>query len=280
LAFLRVVEVFPPVFPAAVERGHDRELEETVDAYLREVRAIRGFADVVLVASLKRPDISSLPPTDTGILLRKRLGLDAAPVLVVRDQDRLQLLSSVVGVLVGGLRSMMLAWGDADLPRRSPKLMGFSGLGEALAEASQIREGARFRCRFFAPVDLRRLFTTGGVALAKERLAAGSDYLLAQPPTTDAADTFESHARLIRKAGLEGKVILNVFPFRGPQDVKECEKYFGWQLPKSLHENAVEGESYLLGVEKEVVRRMRSEHFPGVYLSTRGTPALARDLLS
>jgi hypothetical protein len=201
-------------------------------------------------------------------------------VLVVRDEDRLQLLSSVVAGLVGGLKSMMLAWGDADQPRRAPRLIRFGGLSEALEEASRIRDKARSRCRFFAPVDLRRLFTTDGVALAKARLAAGASLLLAQPPTTDAVETFDSHSKLIRTAGLGGRVLPNVFPFRNSLDVSECEKYFGWSLPKSLHEGAKEGESSLLGIQREVIRRLKSEGFPGVYISTRGTPAVARALLS
>jgi len=275
-----VVEVFPPIIPPAVDGGSPLRLADSMESYVGSIKEIQGIADVILVASLKKQDQMALPPIEAALHLRKKLGLDAAPVLVVRNENRLQLLSSVVEGLVGGLKSMMLVWGDSDLPRRSPLLLGFSGLSEALQEASQVRDKTRSRCRFFAPVDLRRLFTTAGVALAKNRLATGASFLLAQPPTTDAAETFDSHSKLIRTAGLEGKVLPSVFPFKNLLDVKECERYFGWRLPRELHEAAKEGGSSLLGTQSEVIRRLRSERFPGVYISTRGTPGLAKILLS
>jgi len=280
LAFLRVVEVFPPTIPAAGVGGSDPEAKEPIESFVRSIREIRDLADVVLVASLKKPGLYTLPTIDSALRLRKKLGVDAAPVLLVRDKDRLQLLSSVVAGLVGGLKSMMLVWGDADKSLRPPTIIGFAGLSDALAKASEVREKARSRCLFFAPVDLRRLFTTAGVALARDRLKAGASMLLAQPPTTDADETFDSHSRLVAAAGLDGKVLPNVFPFRSPQDVSECEKYFGWRLPKRLHASAKEGEASLLATQKDVVRRLRSEHFPGVYVSTRGDPSYARTLLS
>jgi len=279
LTFLRVIEVFPPFIPDA-KGAPGSELQASVDSFVSEVKAIRGIADIVLVASLKSPPQPTLSTIEASLILRKKLGVDAAPVLVVRDQDRLQFLSSVVAGLVGGLKSMMLVWGDADLPRRSPRLIGFAGLSDALLEASRVREKARSRCVFLAPVDLRRLFTVGGSSLAKERVAAGATLLLAQPPTTDAEETFETHARLIAGAGLAGKVLQNVFPFRSPKDVSECETYFGWKVPQSVLEAAGEGEASVLAIQREVVRRLRAEHCPGVYVSTRGTPAVAKEILS
>jgi hypothetical protein len=280
LAFLRVVEVFPPLLQAPPTAGGDQQLEGLVDPFLADIKAIRGLADVILVASLKKPDVRALSTVGTALILRKRLRLDAAPVMVVRDQDRVQLLASVVTGLVGGLKSMMLAWGDADEPRKASRILGFASLTDALKEACQVRDRARSRCRFFAPVDLRRLFRAGGVSLAKGRLTAGAELLLAQPPTTDAAGTFDSHARLIKKAGLEGSVLPNVFPFKSPEDLKECEMYFGWRLSKEVHDAAKGGAPLLLDIQREVVHRLRSEHFPGVYLSTRGDPAIAKQILS
>jgi len=280
LAFLRVVEVFPPLFPGAAEDDREVQLRRSIDDFVGDVNAIRGVADVVVVASLKKPHFPALSTIEASLQLRRKLGLDAAPVIVVRDQDRLQFLSSAVAGLVGGLKSMVLVWGDPGEARRSPKLIGFAGLSEALSEATRISERGRSRCRLFAPVDLRRLVTARGVRIARERLSAGASFLLAQPPATDSAETFDYQSKLVRAAGLEGKVLLSVFPFRSSRDVIECERYFGWKLPKSLHAAAKEGESSLLQTQKEVVRRLRSEHFPGVYVSTRGNPAIAKEVLS
>ena len=111
------------------------------------------------------------------------------------------------------------------------------------------------------------------------RLRAGADMLLAQPPTTDAEETFDRHASTVRKAGLEGRVILSVFPFKGERDVRLYERKFGWALPKALHRAAARGEGHLLETGREVVRRLRSEKQPGVYAITRGDPAVAERLL-
>jgi hypothetical protein len=117
------------------------------------------------------------------------------------------------------------------------------------------------------------------VALARQRLKAGTSYLLAQPPTTDSEDTFERHAVNLQKAGLKDRVLLSIFPLCDTGDVRETEKYFGWTFPKSLHRAAVKGESSLLKMQRDVVRRLREEGFPGVYLSTRGNLGIAEKLL-
>jgi len=151
---------------------------------------------------------------------------------------------------------------------------------ETLLHQSELIGRAGSSIRLFAPVDLIGLATPRGVNLAKHRLGAGADFLLAQPPTTDAGRTFDHHASLLEGSGLKDSVLLNVFPFRNEKDIKDYERYFGWRLPKSLHQAAGSGEASLIKEEKKVIRRLRAEKFPGVYLTTRGTPAVAGRLLS
>jgi hypothetical protein len=133
---------------------------------------------------------------------------------------------------------------------------------------------------FLVQIDVESLARPEGVALAKGRPKAGAGYLLAQPPTTDSRETFESHSAILQPSGLKDRVLLNGFPFRDEKDVKLCEKNFGWRLPRSLHGVAAAGGSSLLEVERSVVRRIQDEAFPGVYLNTRGTPRIAERLLS
>jgi len=92
--------------------------------------------------------------------------------------------------------------------------------------------------------------------------------------------TLDRHAKLLRTAKLTGRVLLNVFPFRSLEDVRECESYFGWHLPKTLRRAAQKGGDALLEAEREVVMALREQGFPGVYLNTRGTPGIAERLLS
>ena len=176
---------------------------------------------------------------------------------------------------------MMIAWGDPyPVSVRSSNVRDFPSLADAIAEASTIRRRSRASTLFLAPVDVESLAKPRGVALARGRLKAGADYLLAQPPTTDAQETFDRHASLLRSSGLKGRVLLNVFPFRNDEDVRGCEKNFGWKLPRSLHIAASDGRATLQKREVDVVRRLRDEDFPGVYLNTRGEPEIARRLLS
>jgi len=281
LEFLSVIEVFPPLFPfGSSEKGHI-DLEGGIEQFVEGVREIRDLGDVFLVADVKNPGLAKLSTVEASFLLQQRLQVKAAPVIVVRDMNRLQFLSMVLTAISLDLDSMMIAWGD-DYPAsaRAANVRDFTSLREAIIQASELIGRAGSSIRLFAPVDLNGLATPRGVDLAKHRLGAGADFLLAQPPTTDSGRTFGHHASLLEGSDLKGRVLLNVFPFRNEKDIKDCERYFGWRLPKSLHQAAGSGEASLIKEEKKVIRRLRAEKFPGVYLTTRGTPAVAGQLLS
>lgn len=280
MKFLRVVEVLPPRPPASHSKGAGSAGGDGFEAFAEESLAARPYADIFLVANLPG---TRLRPTDTvrpATLLQDRLGVVAAPVLVVRDQTRAQLLSSVYHCFSSGLGSMMLAWGDDLPPVKSRNTREFLSLAAAVRAASLLKSKARSDATLLAPVNLDLLDRPRGIELAKGRIAAGADFLLAQPPTTDPEDTFDRHRSLIEGAGLRGRVLLNVFPFRSPGEVSHYARKFGWSLPDSLRRAAARGEGVLTGLERRVVRRLRDERFPGVYISTRGFPDIARRLLS
>jgi 5,10-methylenetetrahydrofolate reductase len=281
MAFLRVVEVLPPLFPAARSRGEALATEAKMERFFEEVRSIRDFADVVLVANVKDQGRLKIDAVHAAAMLQENLRVEAAPVIVVRDQNRPQFLSSVLTAISIDLKSMMIAWGDDYPPSaRATNVRDFANLSMAIHEASRLRSRARSSTRLFAPVDVDSLAYPKGVSLAKERLRAGADVLLAQPPTSDPDETFDRHASLIDRARLKGKVLLNVFPFKNEADVRHYERLFGWRLPKDLHTAAKEGEASLVRLERSVIRRLRLEGYPGVYLTTRGNPRLAETLLS
>jgi len=281
LAFLRAVEVFPPLFPVSRDRSEPLHVEEKVERFLEEVRSIRDLADVFLVAKVKNPKLLKLSTIEVASLLRDRLRVEAAPAIVVRDVNRFQFLSDVLTGITLEFRWMTLAWGDAYSSKVGvSNVRDFSSLKDAIRQADMVRSRARASVNFFAPVDVHRLEDPVGKELARSRLGAGANMLLAQPPTCDAGETFDRHASVLKKTGLKEKVLLNVFPFRDAKDIRYCERYFGWKLPRSLHLAAAGGEPTLLEGEREVVRRLRNEGFPGVYIATRGTPAVAERLLS
>ncbi len=281
MAFLRVVEVFPPLFPLRGTEGRSFELEANVERFVEEARQIRGVADIILVADVKDPKLLRMSTVAAAAVLRARLNVEASPVIVVRDFNRTGFLSQILGGMALGLGSVMIAWGDRLLPEAGvTNVRDFSSLAEAISEASKVRAKVREVTRFLAPVDLDSLASARGVKRARKRLRAGADYLLAQPPTTDAGVTFDRHAELLESAGLKGKVLLNVFPFRDARDARECERFFGWRLPRSLHQRASAGPHALSAERREVVMRLREEGFPGVYLNTRGDPGVAAKLLS
>jgi hypothetical protein len=280
LGFLRIVEVFPPLFPESGEPSRSSH-EEKVDAFVEGVRGIRRYSDLVLVASVRKPGLVQLPPVEASVVLTRRLGVEAAPVLVVRDFARPQLLSSVITALSLGVKSFMLAWGD-DLNKGSgsPRASHYSGLSQSIRDMRLHVRRAGFEVEILAPVDLSSIGTPGGATLARSRLRAGARLLLAQPPTTDAAATFDLHAGLLVRRRLRSVTILGVFPFRSAMDVADCERRFGWKLPLALHRLARAGTRGLIGEARTVVSRLRDEGFPGVYLSTRGDPSFAGRILS
>ena len=280
MAFLRVVEVLPPLFPwpgGPVGLGAGGGVER----FTKEVSTIHEYADQFLIANVHDQTVVGLDPVYLAVRLRDSLGVEAAPVIVVRGQNRPRFLSSVLTAVAAGVRWMMIAWGD-DRPAkaRASNVRDYRSLADAIREASTVSSRARAPAKVFAPVDIERLAEPKGRALAKGRLRAGAEILLAQPPTTDADETFDRHAALIEKAGLTGRVLLNVFPFKGEEDAVRYERMFGWRLPRSLHLSARDGEGRLAEVERAVVRRLGKEGFPGVYLTTRGTPGVAARLLS
>jgi 5,10-methylenetetrahydrofolate reductase len=279
MEFLRVVEVFPPLFPSSGREEDRVDFEHLVDRFLDDAGSLRACADVLLVADVKNTKLLKFSALEAAALLKDRLGLEVAPVLVARDFNRPQFLSSVLTGLSLELDYLMFAWGD-DYPAAvgATNVRDFRSLAEAIGEASILRRRARAATRFLAPINVERLSKHGEEARARERLRAGAEYLLAQPPTTD-AEALDRHEELLRESELRERVLLNVFPFRDLKDVRECEAYFGWRLSKGLHNAAKKGERALFEAEREVVMSLRDRGFPGVYLNTRGTPAIAERLL-
>ena len=280
MGFLRVVEVFPPFFPLGSRVSEGINIREKTELLLEAARSIRGLADVILVADVKNPKLLKLSTIETARILKEHLRVEAAPVIVLRGANRQKFLSEVLTGITSGLGWMMIAWGD-DYPGKGPaNVRDFSSLSSAIREASSLRARTRTSTRFFAPVNVDRLASRKGMSLAKKRLRAGAEYLLAQPPTSDAEETFERHLSLLEGAGLKSRVLLNVFPFWDAKDVTACEKYFGWKLPRTLHRTADRGNAPLLESERAVIRRIREEGLPGVYVNSRGVPGTAERLLS
>lgn len=280
MAFLRLVEVLPPLFPT-LPKSAAIAPEAALERFGEEVRSIRDYADLILVANVKNPGRLKFDCVHAAVMLQEDFQLDAAPVIVVRDQNRPQFLSTVLTAMSLELNSIMIAWGD-DYPSSAgaSNVRDFKNLADAIREAGQLRKRARSSTKILAPVDLDSLRYPRGIALAKERIRAGADMLLAQPPTTDSDFTFDRHDTLVSKAGLDGRVLLNVFPFKDEGDVRHYEKLFAWKLPRDLHAAAAGGEARLIALERSIVQRIRKEGYPGIYLTTRGSPSVAEKVLS
>jgi 5,10-methylenetetrahydrofolate reductase len=277
MGFLKVVEVLQPLY--AFDQGRPLQLQDRIDEFVAGVREVRQYCDVVLVGDNKSPGLLKFSSLESAAMLESEAGVKAAPVVVARDSNRTQILSSVLTAYGLGLRNLMLAWGDR-YPRPGPKnVYDFQNLSAAISEARGMAKRAGLEVRLFAPVDLRSLRTPRGIRVASSRLAAGADLLLAQPPTTDAGRELEAHARLLTSAGLKDRVLLGAFPFRSEEDVEQCEEFFGWSLPRGVHRLAGSGREALTAEARRVVGEIRRRGSTGVYVSTRGDPAIASELL-
>lgn len=278
--FTSIVEVFPPSFSSDETKEPMIGLRQKTRDFVERVKRLQRIADAILVADVKDTGRLKLSAVHSAALLKDMSGVDAIPVITARDSNRPAVLSSVVTALSMGLTSLMLVWGDRyAVSDRAKNVYDFTSLSEVLRQARDLSSRANTECRLLAPVDLSLLNTERGLRLAKERLRSGADLLLAQPPTTDAEATLPKHRKLIARAGLDDRVLLNVFPFRDAADVEGCRKKFGWDLPEKLDRIARGGEKALLKEAREVSAGIRSGGLAGVYVSTRGRPEHARFIL-
>jgi 5,10-methylenetetrahydrofolate reductase len=276
--FLRVVEVFPLRFNVVGDPAW--QLSRRLDRYVDEVRHIRAYADYVVVADVKDASRLQLSTVMSASLLKERARVRALPVINVRDSNRVGVITSIITAFSLGLDGVTLVWGDRYARGEGVRnVYDFKSLAELIRTTKRLSDRAGVDCTVLAPVDLSRLGTKRGIALARGRLAAGADFLLAQPPTTDPGVSVDRDAALLRKSRLMGKVLPGVFPFRSRKDIASVSVRFGWEVPRSLVEIARGGEGRLLEQAAEVARRLKREGFPGVYVSTRGRPELARSIL-
>lgn len=178
-----------------------------------------------------------------------------------------------------GLDSICLVWGDrftgADHPRN---VYDFRSLTDRISKSRTLASRAGVNAIIFAPVNVSS--AREGLERGRNRLDAGADFLLAQPPTTDSALTFGAHSSKIKDMGIVSQILLGVFPFRDTSDVEQCTLNFGWTLPARLFEIAALGETGLASEAREVIRLAERQGLRGVYLSTRGRPEVALPMLS
>jgi 5,10-methylenetetrahydrofolate reductase len=280
LSFTSIVEVFPPSFGADEGKEPVIGLGQKTRDFIERVRRISHLADAILVADVKDTSRLKISPVHSASLIIRDVGVEAIPVITARDSNRPAVLSSILTAFSLGVRSLMLVWGDRYDERDGAKnVYDFTSLADLILSAKKIAKRAGIDCSVFAPVDLSSLEREKGLAIARKRLESGADMLLSQPPTADSTTTLRKHIAVLDKAGLSRSVILNVFPFRDAQDIEACRSKFGWELPQKLDSIASKGESELLREAKRVAQRIRSAGFPGVYVSTRGRPELARFIL-
>jgi len=279
-SFSSIVEVFPPSFSVSESREPLLGLRQKTRDFVERVRRIQHLADSFLIADVKDPSKMKLSTVLSASILRERIGVDAIPVITARDSNRPTVISSLLTAFSLGLNSIMLVWGDSYGADEGPKnVYDFKSLSELLRLTRGLAKRSGTRCRVLAPIDLASLDTQRGLKLARERIANGADLLLAQPPTTDSVSALARHTRLVEKAGLGGKVLLNVFPFRSAEDVAACRSKFGWELPGRLDAIALKGESALLSEAKRVADAIQRRGLPGIYVTTRGRPETARFIL-
>jgi 5,10-methylenetetrahydrofolate reductase len=246
---------------------------------VERIRRIQELSDSFLLADVKDSSRMKLSTVLAASILRDRIGVDAIPVITARDSNRQAVLTSLLSAFSLGLSSIMLVWGDRYEEHGPKNVYDFVSLAEMLKLARSLAERCGTKCRLLAPVDLTSLRTERGLKLARQRVASGADMLLAQPPTTDSVSVLQEHLRLIKKANLEGRVLLNIFPFRDSKDIESCRRKFGWALPKRLDAIGRKGESALLSEARRVAEAIERRGLPGVYVTTRGRPEVARFIL-
>ena len=279
-SFTIIVEVFPPTFGAEEAKEPLLGVRQKTRDIVARVKKVENLADAILVADLKEPGRLKLSSVFTAAVLKQELGVEAIPVITARDMNRPAIRALVLTALAYELHSLMLVWGDKFAEADGAKnVYDYPSLSEQISDTRALTNRADSKATILAPVDLSKLDTERGLGIAESRISSGADILLAQPPTTDALNTLDEHLRTLERHNLASKVLLNVFPFRSREDIESCRARFGWRIPTEMEKIAARGEASLLKAAKAVVEGAREAKAPGVFISTRGRPELARYML-
>jgi len=279
--FTTVVEIFPPNFSAETAKEPLLGLRQKTEDVVSRVRKVENLVDCFVVADMKDLGRLKLSSIYTAAMLKQELDTEVIPVIAVRDTNRSGVRTLFLTALSYGLDSVMLVWGDryAD-GEGSANVYDYPSLSEAIKEMRGLADRANINATILAPVNVATLETKKGASIAASRLESGADCLLAQPPTSDVSVAFPEHLRLLDGKKLRQNVLLNAFPFRDKADIEACRARFGWKIPDVADRLADEGgEARLIKESKMVVEKMRENRLPGVYVSTRGKPELARFIL-
>jgi 5,10-methylenetetrahydrofolate reductase len=275
--FLRIVEVFPPSFNIDAGTEPSFAVRQKMRDLIEKVKRIERFTDYVLVADVKDASRIKLSTLYTATQIQMNANIRAVPVITARDMNSVAVRTQIITAISSGVEALMLAWGDK-YKDEAANVYDYKSLSEMILEANNIAKRCGKEILIMAPVNLSTLEKEGGFKLTKERLDSGASLLLAQPPTTD-FKALEKHSRIISEKKLERFVLPNIFPFRDKHDIISCRERFGWELSEELESIADGGEVELLRKAREIAERIREEGFPGIYVSTRGRPEIARYIL-
>jgi 5,10-methylenetetrahydrofolate reductase len=279
--FTTVVEIFPPNFSAETAKEPLLGLRQKTQDVVSRVRKVENLVDCFVVADMKDLGRLKLSSIYTAAMLKQELDTEVIPVIAVRDTNRSGVRTLFLTALSYGLDSVTLVWGDKYVDGEgSANVYDYPSLSETIKEMRGLADRANISATILAPVNVGTLETKKGASIAASRLESGADCLLAQPPTSDVTVAFPEHLRLLDGKNLRQNVLLNVFPFRDKADIEACRARFGWKIPDVADRLADEGgEARLIKESKMVVEKMRENKLPGVYVSTRGKPELARFIL-
>jgi 5,10-methylenetetrahydrofolate reductase len=279
--FTTVVEIFPPNFSAETAKEPLLGLRQKTADIVTRVKKIQNLADCVLVADMKDLGRLKLSSIYTAAMLKQELDTEVIPVIAARDGNRSAVRTLFLSALSYGLDSVMLVWGDRyNDGEGSSNVYDYPSLSVVIKEMRELADRANVKATILAPVNIATLGTKKGDEIASSRVKNGADCLLAQPPTSNVSQTLPEQVKKLEEKKLKKHVLLNVFPFRDKEDIDACRKRFNWSIPSVVDKMAEDGgEARLLKESRSVVEKMRAEHLPGVYVSTRGRPELARFIL-
>ena len=200
----------------------------------------------------------------------------------MRDSNRSAVRTLFLSALSYGLDSVMLVWGDKyGEGEGSSNVYDYPSLSEAIKEMRELADRANVKATILAPVNVATLGTKKGDVIASSRLKSGADCLLAQPPTTGRLrQTFPQHLRI-----LEGRSSGRTSSSTSSRS--ETRRTSSRAGSGSAGTSPTWRQAWPRRGERRGSSRSRSwssrrcarDRLPGVYVSTRGKPELARFIL-
>lgn len=288
-SFARIIELFPPGFPAPASKRVNQkfDLSFRFERLVENILELEALADAFSFPELKDPNRIHLNSVAVASELKRRTGNDVIPTITLRDSNKHNLLGLITYAIFAGLENLQIVRGDAydasvkTEPRNVYDISTVSSLVKMVRQIESTLSNADRIC-ILAPINLLKTDDENYMQTVKSRESAGIDIFVTES-LFENIDRYLDRIAKIRNLGITSPIIHNIFPFKSYDDAIACTSKFGWMVSEEeLHMLKSKGGEYGLELSRERYHRLleRKDVVQGACISTRGNIELARRITS